>query len=619
MIRIIAVCALVLNISTCWALSVEISRKTFAVESSRQTDSSVLLEWETDNSIRSLRSSPKWEPVQATPGTHILEIVDDEGRGGSSGARIIGTVSTDNARACYIQNMEQSLASGRYSYRLFYRSSGQQEGGRSRILIDCYTGDERTYHTLVLKDLPEAQDWTEISGTCDLPEDTQLVRCLLYQMGIGTSWFDDVSLSSVNSDSNLLSDSGFDGQGSWRVLFRKKGESEWQEEKAVVLERFYNVILLEPATDYEFMVRRLAPDGNTETDSQILTASTQPPMPPRDWNGFQLGSDVRVPAADPALYPCVESVNGKLYLMESRGGVRTLSISELDDQFKPRWTKQWVGLYYVEGQTRYQGQSQTAVLGDKIYMSWKRAYDGDAPHARQCVISYDTRTDEIGEIYTIEPDDPNLSTWNGGIAVLNGKLWISYCLWEPEGNSYRTRVTVRTLDYEAREMGPAYELQNQPTETPYTPFLSTFNDDLVVCFSDKQYVDMQPLWLVRFDGQQFHDLMTISPTGYNQYAKGVQVGDRLMLVWKYGAPYLSKIYGRYMFHDIGLALVDLEAGTVETTSLVNDIKYNSSPDIVWHNDQLIYTYGKFEHVYGQAGDPAENYGSFIGTITPDAE
>lgn len=208
-----------------------------------------------------------------------------------------------------------------------------------------------------------------------------------------------------------MADGGFDGQGSWRASFRKTGETDWQEISAVVLERFHNVVFLEPSTDYEFFVRRLAADGSVEAESQILSAST-PPAQSRAWNGFQLASDSRVPEIESAaVYPCVESVNGKLYYVESRGGARTIWLSELDEQFNPRWTKQWVEPYYFDGQSRFQGQIQTAVLGDKIYLSWKRAYDGDAPHARQCVVSYDTRTGEIGEQFIIEPDDPNFARW----------------------------------------------------------------------------------------------------------------------------------------------------------------------------------------------------------------
>ncbi len=269
----------------------------------------------------------------------------------------------------------------------------------------------------------------------------------------------------------------------------------------------------------------------------------------------------------------------------------------------------------VDGRACYQGQTQSAVLGQTLYISWKRAHHGDAPNARQCVASYDTRTGRIGKPLVVEPESPGDSTWNGGIAAVGDVLWISYCRWHPTADGYTTTVTVRQLDYEHGKLRPAFELPDQPTATPYTPFLSVFNRELVVCFTESAAkTDMQPLYLVRFDGRRFHDLMTVSPRGFNQYAKGVPHGDKLLLLWKYGAPYPSAIYGRYMFHDIGMALVDPVAKTVAVTSLVDDVKYNSSPDVVAHKGRLVYVYNKFEHLYGSPGDPGQLYGCFLGTI-----
>ncbi|MBN2291949.1 MAG: hypothetical protein JXM70_05955, partial [Pirellulales bacterium] len=355
-------------------------------------------------------------------------------------------------------------------------------------------------------------------------------------------------------------------------------------------------------------------------ESQILRASTRA-VESRVWKGLRIEGDRRLPTQR-ALYPCIESVEGRLYCSECRAG--KIWLSELDDNLELKSTNEWIGPHMVDGKPCYQGQTQMTVVGHKIYISWKRTFHGDAPNARQCVASYDTRSGKIGKTFVIEPDKAGESIYNGGIATVNGKLWVSYCRWRPtDKKGYRTTVTVRELDYEGRKLGPAFELDSQPTQTPYGPFLSVFKDEksgkeeLIVCFTDYQAkVDMQPLWLVRFDGKRFHGLMTISPNGYNQYAKGVQVGNRLLLIWKYGAPYPARIFGRYMFHEIGMALVDPVGNTVEITPLTDDLKYNSSPDITWHNGRLVFVYNKLEHLYGSREDPAEMYGGFIGILTP---
>jgi len=582
----------------------------FRIESPSQTARSVLIAWDTQHEARTTKGA-QWTPSTPTGPTHRATIAAGEGRSGSGAAKVTGTASANHARGCFILNMNAFREPGAYEYSLFYRAT-KQEKGYPRVVIDCYVGDERKYTGLVGRKLPACDGWSEVSGEFELPANVRLTRILLYQVGEGTVWYDDVRIAKTGTSVNRVANAGFDAGRSCRVLFRPAGETQWTQADAVVLERFHNVISLKPATQYEFQVRRVSPSGKVEAESQTLSVATKP-MRDRVWQGLRFTPDQRTPTS-PSVYPCIESVGDTLYFAESRGG--SLWLSALAEDGKRLWTKQWVKPFLVDGRGCYQGQTQTAVLAGKLYISWKRAHHGDAPHARQCVASYDLRTGAIGEPFVIEPDAEGESTWNGGIAAVNDELWISYCRWRRHDASFKTTVTVRRMDYEGRKLGPAFELAPQPTDRPYTPFLSVFNRELVVCFTDMaSKPDMQPLWLVRFDGERFHDLMTVSSTGYNQYAKGVQCGDKLLLVWKYGAPYPSRIYGRYMFHDIGLAIVDPVAKSVEITSLIDDIKYNSSPDIAFHRGRLVYVYNKFEHLYGDRFDPGKLAGCFVGWIS----
>jgi len=165
----------------------------------------------------------------------------------------------------------------------------------------------------------------------------------------------------VNADSiqGAVCDPGFDGVESWRVLYRKKGETDWQPVDAVVLERFHNVIFLEPATEYEFLVRRVAPDGSVPAESQVPAASTKA-AEGRVWNRFQIAPDQRM-STPPAVYPCIESVDGKLYYSECRGG--TIWLSQLDESFQPIWTKPWVDIYvYNKFEHLYGGRNDPGRL-----------------------------------------------------------------------------------------------------------------------------------------------------------------------------------------------------------------------------------------------------------------
>ena len=234
----------------------------------------MLLAWETDQKVRTLRTSRQWNPSTPTGATHRAGVAPSEGRRGTACAKIEGLESAGKGRACWMQDVGE-LRSGAYQFRLCYRTGRQDQQGRARLVIDCYLGDARKYHGLISRDLAPAETWSEVSVRLDLPPDVRKVRILLYQVGAGTAWFDDVQWSAAGSEANLLGDGSFDGQSSFRVFYRRAGETAWHAVEAVVLERFHNVIFLEPQTSYEFKVQRVAANKKIEAESQVLTAATR--------------------------------------------------------------------------------------------------------------------------------------------------------------------------------------------------------------------------------------------------------------------------------------------------------------------------------------------------------
>ncbi len=126
-------------------------------------------------------------------------------------------------------------------------------------------------------------------------------------------------------------------------------------------------------------------------------------------------------------------------------------------------------------------------------------------------------------------------------------------------------------------------------------------------------MDKESLYAVFFDGQQFHDRMLINDQVKNRYGKGVQFGDQFWLVYKYSMNYPDT---RYMYHDIAVSTLSLDRERIETTTLIRDRKYNSSPDIAIWLDKLVAVYKKIEHLYGVENDPAARYGCFAVEIEP---
>jgi hypothetical protein len=104
----------------------------------------------------------------------------------------------------------------------------------------------------------------------------------------------------------------------------------------------------------------------------------------------------------------------------------------------------------------------------------------------------------------------------------------------------------------------------------------------------------------------------IHEKGRSRYAKGAQLGENFYCTYKCNTQYPKS---GYMYHDLALTRIGPEAKEIATTYWVDDVKYNSSPDMTFYNGGLIVVYGKFEHAYGARHDPAICHGSFIGRIT----
>jgi len=187
-----------------------------------------------------------------------------------------------------------------------------------------------------------------------------------------------------------------------------------------------------------------------------------------------------------------------------------------------------------------------------------------------------------------------------------------------ENNKRRTQIVLRTFDPASGKFGEPVFYKNCPTVYPYGPSIQVWRDKLLLLFSDlavsEKDSNHEPLLYALFDGGRFSEARVIQDKVRSRYAKGVALGDgRFVLFYKWSGPYPE--WG-YKFHDLALTLLDPATGAHQTTSYVDDRKYNSSPGCCRHNDRVVVTYGKFEHSYGNPKDPALNHGGFIGEVVP---
>lgn len=409
----------------------------------------------------------------------------------------------------------------------------------------------------------------------------------------------------------------------WRSLRPKR--RPWQRVENV-REREYTIILLSPDTEYEVRVSIAQPDFWDEKGQKIFLvkpAMSQPLVEstkawqPRIWAGFKLWPSVHLGTfPDGTLYPCIEAYEGAFYVLEVRDSELYLS-RVIPEDLKPEWTK----LVVEREPGCYQGIPDTCILHDKLWITWNRQATGrpdyDITQSRQFLTYWDLTTNERGPTVTLEPEKPGRGTWEGGLAVLGGQLWVMWMEVRLEGDRRRTQIVCAPYDMEVG-LGERVVWQDCPTVYPYGPSLSSIDGELALLFSDLAALEKEPqqeplLWVL-FDGKTFHGLRWLRTLGRHRYAKGVQFGRSFLLAYKSNSRWLK---WSYRFHDIALTKLGPGAGDASTIAYVDDMKYNSSPDVTLYKGQIYVVYNKFEHAYDDLKAPTKLYGTFIGRIEPE--
>ncbi|MBC8874634.1 MAG: fibronectin type III domain-containing protein [Planctomycetes bacterium] len=412
------------------------------------------------------------------------------------------------------------------------------------------------------------------------------------------------------------------------IDYRPVGKPAWETVVNVSSwENPYNVITLTPATKYECRVRAMPQpaadlEGKVTTakavESSVITVQTNNEPDGRSFAELRLRPTRLIPGGL-RTYPCIESHGGLLWLVDG-----SLNLIKLDPNtgkliFKsPKPLANWP----IDSPRGYMGIPDTTVLDHKLWVTYNiqatRNPDGyTINQSRQFLLSYDFATGEVSKPVVVEPLESDYGSWEGGVEVWRGELWVMHMdVWK-QGELRRTRIVLRT--FADGRFGQPIVYENCPTVYPYGPSISVFDDKLILLFSDlaacEDDPNREPLLYTIFDGERFSEAHTVQDVGRNRYAKGVQVGDRFLCAYKCSAPYYET-FG-YDYHDIALSVFTPGSDAeVQTTMYVDDRKYNSSPDVTLHDDRVFVVYNKYEHLYGRHDNPAVFHGDFIGTLVP---
>ena len=568
---------------------------------------------------REVKREAAWEITSALGPGQRVEFRRVSARSGSRCLLLYSEVRDPNKRCEVTQRLQGVLAPGK-AYTCFVYFRGRTGAtGAARVMVDCHSAGRRGWETLATVEMMPNAFWRPQGGQFILPDDALVVRVRIILFGEGELWVDDVALYEAQKpEENLLRDPGFEGTGYWKVFYRAAGDEMWVEDPAIIHEPRHNVILLRQETEYEFRAQVYSNEGALVGRSGVVRARTRA-LAPRRWEGLEIWPSRRLGLGRVA-FPCLFFYRGEPYVVCTRD--YAVELCKLDGALRAtQWRKILVAPPPIDGGgVTYQGQVQACLLGNVLYVSFKRDRPPYVREARLCVAAYDMERQALLGVREIAPLRRGASSWNGGIAAVRGKLWVGYAdtfAWSDRVENY---IVLREVDPATLEPSPReFRLRQAPSTYLYGPYLASYSGKVAVLFSDMAlhagYTtpprrDYEPLYLALFDGREFSEPLPISCEGRNRDAKAVQVGEKLYVVWKYGGPYPAAVWGEYMFHDIGLAVVDPVRREVKLCSCVSDLKYNSSPCIVRYDGELIVVYTKHEHLYGLQDDPAQAFGPF---------
>ncbi len=517
------------------------------------------------------------------------------------------------------------------------------EGGRICIYLDFLDANRQRITIRQASQTEPTEGWKKLSLTARAPAGAAYAQLLVpYVDGRMRVRTDCVALTSddggrpasegairdfmasrpTSSSVYLAWNSGWEHH---EIDFRREREAQWTTIRNVWSD-FHNVIQLDPQTAYQFRVRALPPQRIDENGkpvaagepvtSQVIRAATTA-VEPQLWQGLKLWPTEHVPTfPDGQAYPCIEFYKDAFYLVEARGYAIYLSKLRQSD-FGVEWTNEIVPR--VKEVSSYQGIPDTCVFQDKLWVMWNRQATGDPNYeimdSRQLVLTYDFATGRLSEPITIEAIQPGCGTWEGGLTVYQGKLWMMWLEVKlNEEKRRRTRIVLRP--YEDGRFTGTVVFDRCPSVYPYGPSVNVFGDRMILLWSDlaalEKQADHEPLYGTFFDGESFSPSVPIYEKGRSRYAKGAQFGDSFYCVYKCNTHYPES---GYMYHDLALTRIGPGAGQIATTYWVDDVKYNSSPDMTSDGNGMVVVYGKFEHAYGRRHDPAINHGTFLGRIT----
>lgn len=496
--------------------------------------------------------------------------------------------------------------------------------GEATLYVEARRSPDAPWQEQLRLPLDPASVWLTAGGRFRLKEAMPDVRVGIRLRGRGTLMVDEVLLVPVGGGTvSLIADGGFEGRSYWQLDYREVGADEWVSDPAVIHEASHTVLGLRPLTRYEARARRVSVAGAVLEESLPIAFQTSDETRRRV---IDLVADEPRPIQSAALSsPCLVGLGSRVFLVAAHGGGIYVHTVESDATLGE--PAQIVSAVQLDSGIAEIGSLQACALDGAIFVVYRLSQGPDLDDQTLRLARFDLATGATVGPRSVNPRSPGRVAWNGGVAAWHGTVHVVFAETIADGPTVRTGLTLRAHDPLTLEpIGEDVAVPRLPSTSVFGPSLATLGDLLVVMYSDMAHVsgsgsarsaDVEPLYAQLWDGRLFGDPFVVSAEGRNRFARGVQVGARLAIVWKYGGPYPEGVFGDYMFHDVGFGWLYEDGTFVGPESCVHDQTYNASPSIALLGDRLLVVSRKWEHHYGLTDDPAEELGLWATWLAPE--
>jgi hypothetical protein len=567
---------------------------------------------------RTVAPDRAWQHILSDPGHQDISLVELAAQGGRSAA-LVNHDPSPAGKVELVQVLSDRLEPGTgYTVSLQARGRVLAEGEAQVYVEGRAPGGE--WEELLRSVLDVTGQWLDTSGQFRAREGHQEIRVGVRVRGRGSLKVDDVRLTALGSDENLLTDGGFEDGAYWRVAHRLQASgAEWTADPAVIREGSYRLLGLSPNQRYEARATLHSATGSVLEESPVVEFGTL------DSDTIRTGGATvseAVALGGPGLSsPCLIGVGGGALLIASHGGgVYSHPIGPGGEIGQP---SQLAPAVLIDESPAPVDGIRGCIAGDRLVVTYRVALGPEPRDQSLRVLAQNLRTGEVTGPRSIRAGEALWSARSAAPVEAWDTLWVLYAEALDAPADERVRLKLRPLDPRTLEpLGEDTLVTGTPSEQLADPALATLHGQLALAYVDRGGMETDaagrqptPIYLQTFDGRQFGEPVPLAVDAVAGQPQATTAGDGLMITWRQAVGAGRTAGGEPLFWQTAVARVRA-LGAAETIPLPADNVYVSSPSSAAVGDGLLVIERRWEHLPGIPGDPALDLGLWAMRVEP---